>query len=72
MLSIGPVSEQERTQDYEQDGVKFKLRYEDPYGFLKVYCLNDKRYLDEQFTNLTAAKLGISKYLKNRLQKKDK
>jgi hypothetical protein len=72
MLSIGPQLEQERTQDFEQDGVKFKLRYEDPYGFLKVYCLNDKRYLNEQFTNLTAAKIGIAKYLKVRSEKKDK
>lgn len=71
-IQIGPEQLEERTSDFEYEGYNFKLISTDPYGFIRVFSIKEKKYLDEQFTGNADAKRGVMKYVHGLLTKKDK
>ena len=68
-MHFGPQRDEERTITYEYEGFTFKLVSEDPYGFIRVFSLKDKKNLEERFTGNFEAKIGAQKYTNNVLKK---
>ena len=55
-LQIGPQPEEERTQDFESNGIKYKLKAEDPHGWVRITCLKTNKRLEGMFTSFTEAR----------------
>lgn len=68
-LSIGPANP-ERTNDFEHNGWKFRFKANDPYGFITVYCLTNKKTLDGQFTGVADAEKYCKRYILTQNEKK--
>lgn len=54
-MQIGPAPEEERTRNYESNGVKYKLKAYDPHGFVTVTCLKTNKNLEGTFTSFLEA-----------------
>lgn len=54
-MRIGPALEEERTRDFTNNGIKYKMKAYDPYGFVTVTCLKTNKNLDGTFTSFIDA-----------------
>lgn len=71
-LRIGPQPEEERTQDFEHNGFRFKLKSLDPYGFIKITSLKDNKNLDGAYTSFVEARRGAIEHVIKVLEPKSK
>lgn len=68
-MHIGPENE-ERVQELEIDGLVYRLKAADPYGFVKVTCITKNKTLDGQFTSFGEATKAANQHASS--IKKDK
>ncbi len=71
MLRIGPAND-ERTRDLTHNGLKFRLKAHDPYGFIKVTCITTNENLEGQYTGFDEATKGAIIYANNYTPKRKK
>lgn len=61
-MQIGPALEEERTRNYENNGIKYKMKAYDPHGFVKVTCLKTNKNLEGIFTSFLEAEKAATQH----------
>lgn len=60
-ITIGPKND-ERTREYESNGIKYILKANDPYGFVKITCMKLNKTLDGQYTSFDEAAKAATRH----------
>lgn len=71
-LRIGPQPDEERTRNFESEGIKYRMVAKDPYGHVKVTCITKNKNLDGVFTSFLEGEKAAKQHAAKLAQQKAK